>query len=88
MASMQTISMAGPSDMGSMMDFGRFSGGLGGMGGILSLLNLGLSRSGVQLPNTSGDRLPSLDDALSIGDVLVEAAADAADLILDLQEDM
>jgi hypothetical protein len=71
-----------------MIGFGSFSGGLGGMGGILSLLNLGLSRSGVQLPNTSGDRLPSLDDALSIDDVLVEAAADAADLILDLQEDM
>jgi hypothetical protein len=88
MASMQTISMAGPSDMGSMMGFGSFGGGLGGMGGILSLLNLGLGRSGVQLPNTSGDRLPALGDALSVDDILMEAAAEAADLILDMQEDM
>jgi hypothetical protein len=80
MASMQTISMGGPS---ALIGFGSFGGGLSGMGGILSLLNLGLGRSGVQLPDTS-----SLDDALSIGDVLVEAAADAADLILELQDDM
>jgi hypothetical protein len=72
--------------MGSVFDFGSI-GGLGGMGSILSLLNLGLNRPGAQLPNTSGTKLPTMDDALG-GELLVGAAADAADLLLDLQEDM
>uniref|UniRef100_A0A383V9R5 Fe2OG dioxygenase domain-containing protein n=1 Tax=Tetradesmus obliquus TaxID=3088 RepID=A0A383V9R5_TETOB len=86
MASMQTISIAGPSDMGSAFGFGSI-GGLGGMGSILSLLNLGLNRPGAQQPNTSGTQMPALDDALG-GELLLGAAAEAADLLLDLQEDM
>jgi hypothetical protein len=57
------------------------------MGSILSLLNLGLGRPGAQLPNTSGVKLQPLEGALG-GDMLAEAAAEAADLFLDLQEGM
>lgn len=78
MGSMQTISMAGPSDMGGVVGFGSL-GGLGGMGGIFSLLNLGIGRSGVQLP--------SLEDGGS-ADLLLEAAEEAAEILLDLQEGM
>lgn len=72
--------------MGSAFGFGTI-GGLGGMGSILSLLNLGLGRPGAQLPNTSGVKLQPLEGALG-GDMLAEAAAEAADLFLDLQEGM